>query len=108
MAHHHFISYSPSDGQDFAIQLCDALAAGPPSYTVWLDKRQLRPGSAWDEQIVEAIRTAESLLFVMTRDSVNSQSVCKQEWMRALKYNKPIVPLLVHKDVEIPFLLESR
>jgi tetratricopeptide (TPR) repeat protein len=108
MAHHHFISYSPSDGQDFAIRLCDALAVGPPSYSVWLDKRQLRPGSAWDEQIVEAIRTAESLLFVMTRDSVNSQSVCKQEWMRALKYKKPIVPLLVHKDVEIPFLLESR
>jgi hypothetical protein len=77
MIRHHFISYSPSDGQNFAIQRCDVLTVGPPSYSVWLDKRDIRPGSAWDEQIVEAIRTAESLLFVMTRDSVDNQSVCK-------------------------------
>jgi tetratricopeptide (TPR) repeat protein len=108
MAHHHFISYSPSDGQDLAIQLCDALEAGPPSYAVWLDKRQLRPGDDWDEQIVEALRTAESLLFVMTRDSVDSRSVCKQEWTRALKYKKPIVPLLFHRDAEMPFGLGRR
>jgi TIR domain len=103
MAHHHFISYSPSDGQDFAIQLCDVLAVGPPSYSVWLDKRELRAGDHWDKQIFEAISTAESLLFVMTPDSVEDQSVCKQEWTLALKYKKPIVPLLVHRDAEMPF-----
>ena len=50
MDRHHFISYSPSDGQAFAIQLCDTLAAGPAPYLVWLDKRQLRPGSASDDR----------------------------------------------------------
>lgn len=29
MANHHFISYSSVDGADFALKLCDALAAGP-------------------------------------------------------------------------------
>ena len=107
MNRHHFISYSPSDGQAFAIRLCDTLTAGPPSYAVWLDKRQLRPGDDWDKQIFEAIRTAESLLFVMTQDSVEDQSVCKQEWTRALRYKKPIIPLLFHRDAEMPFRLGS-
>jgi hypothetical protein len=73
-----------------------------------LDKRQLQPGWDWDEQIVEAIRTCDSLLFVMTRDSVEDQSVCKQEWTRALKYKKPIVPILFHRDADKPFRLYSR
>jgi tetratricopeptide (TPR) repeat protein len=88
MTRHHFISYAPSDRQAFAIRLCDALAAGPPAYAVWLDQRQLRPGSAWDDQIVEAIRTAESLLFVMTQDSVNSRSKAIACYEQALKNDR--------------------
>jgi tetratricopeptide (TPR) repeat protein len=108
MANHHFLSYSSVDAQDFAIRLTDALAAGPPSIPVWLDKRELKPGQEWDKQIVEAIRSCDSLLFVMTSDSVEDRSVCKQEWTRALTYKKPIVPLLLHRDAEMPFRLGSR
>jgi len=53
----------------------------------------LQPGQEWDEQIIEAIRTCDSVLFVMTRDSVEPQSVCKQEWSRALAYKKSIIPI---------------
>ncbi len=91
-----------------AIQLCDKLRAGPPPIRAWLDKRELKPGDDWDEQIVEAIRKCHSLLFIMTRDSVAPQSICKQEWSRALKYKKPIIPILWHADAEIPFQLENR
>ncbi|RIK40647.1 MAG: hypothetical protein DCC55_14325 [Chloroflexi bacterium] len=108
MANHHFLSYSTHDGAEFALKLCDALAAGPPSYRVWLDQRQLVPGQDWDSQLVEAIRACASLLFVLTRDSVEDQSVCKQEWTRALRYKKPIVPLRLHADAELPFRLEPR
>ena len=44
----------------------------------------------------------------MTRDSVSDTSACKQEWTRALTYKKPVVPLRLHADAELPFRLEPR
>lgn len=108
MNRRHFISYSSADAKDFALRLCDALTSGPPSIPVWMDKRELIAGTDWDDQIVEAIRACASVLFVMTRDSVTSKSVCKKEWTRALKYKKPIIPILLHPDAEMPFGLEPR
>jgi cell division protein FtsB len=104
---YHFISYSTVDAGDFAVRLVRELAA-PPAVAVWLDKLKLRPGLDWDEQISHAIKECDSLLFVMTRDSVTAHSVCKREWTRALKYNKPVIPLRLHVDAELPFLLEPR
>jgi hypothetical protein len=54
MSEHFFISYSAVDGSDFSLLLADELAAGPPVIPVWIDKRNLRPGEDWDEQIVGA------------------------------------------------------
>jgi tetratricopeptide (TPR) repeat protein len=108
MADHYFLSYSRLDGKDFAARLADELSAGPPEYRVWLDARQIQPGRQdWDEQLVEAIQTCRALLFAMTTDSVRSP-VCKDEWVWAMKYKKPVVPLLVHSDAELPFRLSSR
>lgn len=104
----HFISYSSVDAQDFALRLADKLQSGPPEFSVWLDTRAIQSGLAWDEQLVEAIRTCETFLFVMTRDSVKANSVCKQEWTRALKYKKPIIPIKLHADADMPFRLEPR
>ena len=95
---HHFISYSTVDGADFALKLHDALKAGPPSSSVWLDRRHLEPGRDWDVQLAEAIRDCEGLIFVLTRDSVEDASTCKAEWTHALKYKKPITPLLLHRN----------
>jgi tetratricopeptide (TPR) repeat protein len=108
MPDHFVISYSAVDGLDFALKLADDLATGPPAFPVWLDKRNIRPGQDWDEQIVEAIRACKAMMFVMTPDSVRANSVCKDEWVRALKYKKPVIPLLRHPDVELPFRLGSR
>src|SRR4029434_219085 len=68
----------------------------------------LRPGEAGTEQIVEGIRTCESLVFLLTADSVHPNSVCKNEWTRALKYKKPVIPIRLEHGVEMPFRLDPR
>jgi hypothetical protein len=103
----HFLSYSTVDGKDFAERLYDALTAGPPAIKVWMDSHDLHPGG-WDDQASEAIRTCESLLFVMTPDSVEDRSICKDEWTWALRYKKPVVPLLLDHQANVPFRLQRR
>jgi hypothetical protein len=104
----YFICYSRRDAEDIALTLADQLAAGPPSIPVWLDRRDLQPSIDWDEQIAGALRGCACVLYLMTRDSVSPNSECKREWTRGLKHNKPIIPLLFHRDAEMPFRLEPR
>ena len=105
---HYFVSYSRIDGTEFARRLADQLIVGPPSYAVWLDARDEQPGVDWDEQITEAIQTCHGLLFAMTSDSVQAHSACKSEWVWALKYKKPVIPLRVDAGADLPFRLSSR
>jgi TIR domain len=104
----YFISYSRVDAEDFAHRLADALVAGPPTYPVWLDARELQPAGDWDTQIRDALQACVGVLFVMTADSVQDHSVSKSEWVWALKYKKPVVPLRFDADAELPFRLASR
>ena len=107
MTGHHFISYSRRESKDFVAKVRSALLLESPAIRVWLDTRDIRPGRDWDEQIYEAIQTCNSLLFIMTHDSVRSDE-CKNEWVRALKYKKPIIPLRLERDVTLPMRLGSR
>jgi len=104
----YFVSYSRIDGQGFALWLVEQLTASSPPIPVWLDQSELRPGQDWDTQLLEAIRECRALLFVMTPESVGAGSACKLEWTAALKYKKPVIPLRVHREVELPVRLESR
>jgi tetratricopeptide (TPR) repeat protein len=106
---HYFVSYSRLDGEDFALRLADTLAAGPPPYHAWVDRREMQPGRQdWDDQLVQAIQTCRGLLFVMSADSVRVGSGCKDEWVSALKYKKPVIPVRLHDDADLPFRLSSR
>jgi TIR domain len=92
---HHFLSYSRVDGLDFALELYDELLAGPPEVNVWLDHRKLRPGQHWSKVVEEAIRSCESFMMVLSPEAVASQSMCNNELKKALRYKKPIIPLLL-------------
>lgn len=108
MAEPFFISYSSVDGKDFSLKLADELEAGPPQIAVWLDKRKLQPGDDWDSQIDKALKTCKGLLLVMTEDSVDEHSICKNEWVQALRYKKSVIPLRFAKNAQLPFRLSSR
>lgn len=108
MDHLYFISYSAVEARPFAEQLCTELEAGAPPFRTWFDRRDLRPGDDWDRQVADAITGCAALLFVMTPDSVDDLSVCKPEWSRALKCKKPIIPLLLWKEAELPFRIANR
>jgi len=105
---HFFLSYSPADASEFALRLADAVSAGPPPYPVWVDQRDLRPGEDWDDQVVEALRSCQGVLFVMTEAGVEPDSPCKREWVQALKYKKPVIPLRLHPAAELPYRLGPR
>jgi hypothetical protein len=92
---HYFVSYSRHDGGAFVATLADRLLAGVPPYRLWVDvdPDDMHPGRDWDDQIVEAIQTCRAVLFVMTTDSVRTGSGCKPEWVWALSYKKPVIPL---------------
>jgi hypothetical protein len=102
----YFISYSSVDGGEYAFKIGKALEAYDPPFPVWLDKVKLRPGEDWDDQIEEAIRNSECLLFIVTPDSLSPKSVCKLEWTAALKYKKSVIPLIFALDLDIPLRLE--
>ncbi len=109
MSDHYFVSYSRLDGADFALRLADELQATPPPYPLWVDTREMQAGRKdWDDQLVEAIQSCRGLLFVMTSDSVRLGSGTKDEWVWALKYKKPVIPVRLGADVELPFRLSSR
>ncbi len=104
-----FVSYSRADGGDIAARLADELESGSSPYTAWVDQREIHPGrDDWDDQLMEAIQTCWALLFVMTRDSVRAGSACKDEWGWALKYKKPVIPVRVDAEADLPFRLGSR
>ncbi len=103
----YFISYSRVDAAEFARRLANALLAGPPSYPVWLDVRDLQPGGGWDTQIRDALQASRGVLFVVTADSVDDHSAAKAEWVWALTHKKPVIPLRLDADAEPPFRLAS-
>ncbi|MCP4701869.1 MAG: tetratricopeptide repeat protein [Gammaproteobacteria bacterium] len=102
---HYFISYAPTDGDEFALTLHKALSeAGVP---VWLDLHDTRDfGLTKEEQIVEALQTCAGVLFIATADSGHAD--CTAEWTRAIKYKKPVIPLRFAPDVELPHRLACR
>jgi tetratricopeptide (TPR) repeat protein len=111
-AGHCFISYSNAESEPattgFAFKLADKLKAGPPSIDIWIDNRSMNPGENWDKQVSNAIKSCKCFLFIVSPDSVSDNCICCDEWDFALRYKKPVIPLLLYKGVEVPFRLGRR
>lgn len=105
---HCFISYSNGDADDFGPELATQLEGGNPYIETWYDKRDIPGGSTWDEVVHDAIKDSKCLIYVLSKDSANENSICAEEWDLALRYKKPILIIKLEKDIELPFRLGKR
>ena len=89
-----FISYSRKD-QDFVRRLHEALAG--QGRDTWVDWEGIPPTAEWMKEIHAAIEAADTFVFVLSPDSVASET-CKLEVEHAAEQHKRLVPV-VYRDV---------
>lgn len=99
-----FLSYGRRDAKDLADRLVTDL--GRHGYEVWLDTRQIRAGSQWEQEIKDGLRSTQILVALLSPYSVrvasnacdpdDSDSVCLDEisFARFARPPKPIVPIM--------------
>ncbi|GHO99316.1 hypothetical protein KSF_093640 [Reticulibacter mediterranei] len=94
MARHFFISYSRQD-YDVALRLkADLEQRG---FSLWMDLKRIPPGTAWDDEIRDAIKGSLAVLYLVSPDSRASRIVA-HELDLADAYKRPIWPLWVKGD----------
>src|ERR1051325_10845999 len=89
-----FVSYSRRD-QEFVRGLHSALTAARRD--VWVDWEDIPPSADWLGEIERAIESADTVVFVLSPDSVSSKT-CRHECSHAAQCNKRILPVLI-RDV---------
>jgi TIR domain len=85
-----FISYA-RENLAFAEKLVDALVAiGSNAY---LDKKDILPGEPWKERLGGLIESADSVVFILSPDSIDSET-CAWEVNEAERLSKRILPIV--------------
>lgn len=93
-----FFSYSRAD-EAFAEKLATDLKAN--GVKLWYDQADLSPGYNWDEAIEKALKNCDTLIVIVSANSVKSKNVL-DEISYALEENKHIIPIKI-SACEIPF-----
>lgn len=91
-----FISYSRKDRA-----FVEALHAGivENGIKAWVDWEGIPLSADWWAEIVEAIESADTFIFVISSDSLNSK-VCADELAAAIENNKRLIPVLHREPAE--------
>lgn len=95
MAHEVFISYASAEAAE-AEDVCSALEA--VGIACWMAPRDIKPGSEYAEQLVEAIRSARVLVLVFSA-AANASEHVRRELDRAISAGLAILPLRI-EDLE--------
>ncbi|MEO1693513.1 MAG: toll/interleukin-1 receptor domain-containing protein, partial [Cyanobacteria bacterium J06631_6] len=76
--------------------------------TVWTNTTDIQTGKDFVDSFKRGIEKADNLVYLLSPNSIKS-SYCQQELDLAVKYNKRIIPLLVHKtdEIELPYSLRN-
>jgi hypothetical protein len=95
-----FVSYAREDCY-FVYPEIERLKA--EGYSIWYDKKQIRPGRSWSNEINEALKSCCCFLVFITMRAVGSERV-KDEIRRALYLKKPLIAIYWQKVVLPPEL----
>lgn len=95
-----FISYARTDGA-----FVERLAAGLERQGIetWFDRR-LKAGSRWDDEVQAAIKTADTMVVVLSLDSIRSHAV-HDEYAFALDDGDLVIPILI-ENCDVPLRLK--
>ena len=86
-----FISHS-SDDKDIAQNICAELEER--GIDVWIAPRDIPAGRPWDEAIIDAIQSANGVLFLLS-ENANQSKQTKREVQIADESDKPIIPVTI-------------
>ncbi|MEQ1679941.1 MAG: TIR domain-containing protein [Nitrospira sp.] len=96
-----FVSYARSDGESFARKLGNRLAQ--QGFSLWQDRTEMEGGRGWWDQIVEALKSVEYCVLVMTPAALRSD-VVKREWRLARQNGVCVIPVFGTSDLDISSL----
>jgi len=94
---HIFVSYSRKDSQ--AVDKIVARLSGD-GFNVWVDRKEIKGGDLWHEEIVEAVDNAYAFVLMLSPDSAASENVRKEVDL-AEGANREFVPVLL-APVKLP------
>lgn len=99
-----FISYMREDA-DAAQRLCDAIKG--LGGEAWLDKRRIRPGDAWQDETLTAIRQTHLFIPLISANTEREdEGYAHTEWYEAIDRSRRIlgrhfiVPVILDEDYE--------
>jgi formylglycine-generating enzyme required for sulfatase activity len=101
-----FISYSRKDSAEFADEL--VLGLEDRGFAPFLDRHDVKPGEAWEARLGGLIEQSDTVLFVISPESVKSER-CVWEVDKALGLSKRLLPVIYKSvpDGNIPALLSK-
>jgi TIR domain-containing protein len=88
---HVFVSYSRKDSETVDHIVAQLTKDG---FNVWLDRKEIRGGDLWREDIVEAIDNAYACILMLSPDSVTSDNVRKEVDL-AEGSNTKLIPVML-------------
>jgi hypothetical protein len=89
-----FVSYSRSDGGDFAHQIHESLVE---EHDIFTDVDDIRAGEIWSDTIEKNISNCDIFVVIVTHAALRSPKV-EREVLQAQRENKKIIPC-IHRDV---------
>jgi hypothetical protein len=88
-----FVSYSRKD-VEAAEMLAGALATR--GFEAYLDRTDIAPGEPWQERLTGLIAASDTVVFVVSPDSVSS-SVCAWEIEESFRLGKKLIPVVARR-----------